>query len=243
MFELTNGLQLIVPFMIVVILAKWSGDLFTPGIYDYCITIRRYPFLHEPDDVMFNTKAADLLDEDLEMLTPRLGTFRELLDFLETARYGGYPIVSSQEDPVCLGYMFTNEVKDYLAKQHKNNVMINDTTQIVMGRYLNSEGKVPLGVFDLTADPDLNLVDESIVTVTLATPADMVHKMFRQLGSKVILVKKEAYLAGLITKKSFIKHMEEQHAKAEHNECHEEAASNIRISTIKHALPTPQCDP
>merc|ERR1740117_2057934 len=67
MFELTNGLQLIVPFMIVCILAKYSGDFFTPGIYDYCITVRKYPFLHEPDSVMYNVTAADLIDEDLEM--------------------------------------------------------------------------------------------------------------------------------------------------------------------------------
>merc|ERR1712070_1071630 len=78
-----------------------------------------------------------------------------------------------------------------------------------MGKYMSG---VPLGVFDLTRDPSLNLVDESIVTVTLQTPADMVHKIFRQLGNKVILVKKGAYLAGLITKKSFIRHMEAQHA-------------------------------
>merc|ERR1712139_610623 len=96
--------------------------------------------------------------------------------------------------------------------------MINDATQIMMGRYLNAEGKVPLGAFDLTAVPDRNLVDESIVTVTLATPADMVHKIFRQLGNKVILVKKQAALAGLITKKSFIRHMEEQHEKAQHSD-------------------------
>merc|ERR1711890_180113 len=121
-----------------------------------------------------------------------------------------------------------------------------DYTPIVMGRYLYKEGDVPVGVFDITAVPDLNLVDEAIVTVTLATPADMVHKIFRQLGNKVILVKKEAYLAGLITKKSFIRHMEEQHAKAEHSrgaEHGEEDAtrndnrrSARRTSTLRNAI-------
>merc|ERR1719473_312379 len=89
MFELTNGLQLIVPFMIVCILAKYTGDIFTPGIYDYCITVRKYPFLHEPDDVLFSTKAADLLDEDLEMLTPNLGSIKDFVYFLENAKYSG----------------------------------------------------------------------------------------------------------------------------------------------------------
>jgi len=209
MFELTSGLQLIVPFMIVCILAKYSGDVFTPGIYDYCITIRKYPFLHEPDDVMFTTSAADLIDEDLEMLTPNLGTVYDFQKMLERAKYGGYPVVQSLEDPIFLGYIFTEAVKDYLALQCKNNVMINNTTRIIVGRYVES---IPAGVFDLTADAALNLVDESVITVTMETKADMVHKLFRQMGNKVIIVKKEGYVAGLITKKSFIRHMEKLHA-------------------------------
>merc|ERR1712070_931680 len=106
-----------------------------------------------------------------------------------------------------------------------------------MGRYV--EG-VPPGVFDLTKDPQVNLVDESVVTVTLETPAEMVHKIFRQLGNKVILVKKEAHLAGLITKKSFIRHMEAQHtihAQPSHTEAmpDTEAHMNLRTSRLREA--------
>merc|ERR550514_912063 len=66
MFELTSGLQMIVPFMVVCMLAKWVGDYFTIGIYDYCITIRKYPFLHEPDDVTSAHNATDVMDKQVE---------------------------------------------------------------------------------------------------------------------------------------------------------------------------------
>jgi len=217
MFELTNGLQLIVPFMIVCILAKYSGEVFTPGIYDYCMTVRKYPFLHEPDSVMFKTKASDLVDEDLQMLTPNLGSLFEFQAWINNAKFGGYPVVTSLDDPVFLGYLFTEQCADYLNQQVKpknSNNMLNESTRIVMGRYV---ADIPIGVFDLTADPEMNIVDESIVTVSVDTPADMVHKIFRQLGNKVIIVKKEAKLAGLITKKSFIRHMESLHSAEENH--------------------------
>jgi len=236
MFELTNGLQLIVPFMIVCILAKYTGDVFTPGIYDYCITIRKYPFLHEPDDVLFHTKASDLIDDDLEMLTPNLGTVFDFKNFVENAKYGGYPVVQSLEDPVFLGYMFTEQVKDYLRLQCKNNVMINSSTRILIGRYVK---ELPAGSFDLTADPEVNLVDESIITVTMETPAAMVHRIFRMLGNKVIVVKQGAFVAGLITKKSFIRHMEQLHSAADHDQPaetkKEPEKKNRRASTLKAA--------
>merc|ERR1719223_763819 len=66
MFELTGGIQLIVPFMVVCLLAKWVGDQFEEGIYDYCIAIRKYPFLHEPDEVTFHTNAGQVMDEAID---------------------------------------------------------------------------------------------------------------------------------------------------------------------------------
>ena len=40
MFELTGALQLVVPFMLAVLTAKWVGDYFTHGIYDEVIRLR-----------------------------------------------------------------------------------------------------------------------------------------------------------------------------------------------------------
>ena len=63
MFELTGALQHIVPFMVAVQLAKWTGDFFGDGIYDCHIELRQYPFLHEPEEHSVSGIAADIMDE------------------------------------------------------------------------------------------------------------------------------------------------------------------------------------
>merc|ERR1719221_1792255 len=73
MFELTGGLQLVMPFMLAVLTAKWVGDCFTGGIYDCCIKLRGYPFLHEPDEVTFRSRACDIMDAELDCLTVLTG--------------------------------------------------------------------------------------------------------------------------------------------------------------------------
>merc|ERR1719238_1704205 len=88
MFELTGGLQLVVPFMIVCMLAKWVGDYFTIGIYDSLILVRKYPFLHEPDEVTFHTSAKDVMDESIDCLHPENGSVESVIRFLKDARYG-----------------------------------------------------------------------------------------------------------------------------------------------------------
>merc|ERR1712226_940946 len=66
MFELTDGLQLIVALMIVCMISKWTGDYFNEGIYDSLIKLRNYPFLHEPDEACMKHLAKDVMDIDLE---------------------------------------------------------------------------------------------------------------------------------------------------------------------------------
>ena len=46
MFEVTGGLQYIVPFMVATMASKWIGDAFgKDGIYDGHITLNEYPYL------------------------------------------------------------------------------------------------------------------------------------------------------------------------------------------------------
>merc|ERR1719183_2529004 len=123
MFELTGGLQMIVPFMIVCITAKAVGDYFTPGIYDYCIIIRKYPFLHEPDGVTFHSKAYQCMDDQaLDCLHPAMNqTCEVLLHFLENFKHGGLPITKSETDSTLLGYVYSNRLAARIKKYLKDN--------------------------------------------------------------------------------------------------------------------------
>eukprot|EP00928_Gymnodinium_smaydae_P070199 TRINITY_DN5409_c2_g3_i1.p1 TRINITY_DN5409_c2_g3~~TRINITY_DN5409_c2_g3_i1.p1 ORF type:complete len:736 (+),score=128.75 TRINITY_DN5409_c2_g3_i1:93-2300(+) len=204
MFELTGGLQLIVPFMVVCTLAKWVGDYFTIGIYDYIIVIRKYPYLHEPDEVTFNAKAKDVMDECIDCLHPESGTVGGLLKFLKNAKHGGYPLTQSPTDPTLLGYLHTNQLISHLEKQLAENAFVQESTKVWFCKYV--EGKKPSNVMDLS-----KLVDECVTVVVAETPAAQLQTMFRNLGLKIILVRHKAELLGIITKKSFITNLEEIH--------------------------------
>merc|ERR1712037_816111 len=114
MFELTGGLQLIVPFMVAVLISKWVGDSLTPGIYDYCIQIRRYPYLHETDDISMRSKVQDVMDVDVQSVHWNLGTVADVTRFLESSKYGGFPIIKSKAEPMVYGYVHTEALTAFL---------------------------------------------------------------------------------------------------------------------------------
>lgn len=205
MFELTGGLQMIVPFMIVCITAKAVGDYFTPGIYDACITIRKYPFLHEPDGVTFHSKAYQCMDDTaLDCLHPAMSQNCEvLLNFLDTFKHGGLPITRSETDNTLLGYVYTNRLKAFITKFLQDNPLAVNS-KAVFAKFL--DGPAPAGALDLSSQ-----VDEGVLRVPPTCPAEQIHSYFRLLGVKLVFVVSKGALKGMITKKTFIAHMEELH--------------------------------
>merc|ERR550514_953025 len=99
-------------------LAKWVGDYFTIGIYDYIIIVRGYPYLHEPDEPGeegYAKKASDCMDfQEISCLHPDGATIGKFREFLENAKYGGYPLTQARDDPTLLGYVHTKALKDFL---------------------------------------------------------------------------------------------------------------------------------
>eukprot|EP00929_Paragymnodinium_shiwhaense_P030646 TRINITY_DN17329_c0_g2_i1.p1 TRINITY_DN17329_c0_g2~~TRINITY_DN17329_c0_g2_i1.p1 ORF type:complete len:762 (-),score=183.28 TRINITY_DN17329_c0_g2_i1:358-2643(-) len=203
MFELTGGLQLIVPFMIVCMLAKWVGDYFTIGIYDYLILVRRYPFLHEPDEVTFNTYARDVMDERIDCLHPEAGSLGSLIKFFETSKYGGYPVTQSSNDPTLLGYVHTDFMLRFLKGELARGAFVGQKTKVYFSKFMNEKPKEGLDAS--------KCVDEGVMVVVPETPAVQLQAIFRNLGVKIVLVRKKAALVGMLTKKAFIIHMEELH--------------------------------
>lgn len=204
MFELTGGLQLICPFMLSCMAAKWVGDYFTPGIYDYCIQIRGYPYLHEPDEVTYITNAGEIMDEAIDCIHPEPGTVGSFQKFLKEAKHGGYPLTQSSTDHTLLGFLWVAQLREYIEKMLDENPMgVNDRMKVAFSRFLTVK---PDNCLDLS-----NLVDESVLRAVPETPAVVIHKLFRNMGIKQILITRKGDLVGMITKKSFITHMEELH--------------------------------
>lgn len=208
MFELTGALKLIVPFMIVCMLAKWVGDYYTPGIYDYCITIRKYPFLHEPDDTLYEHYASDIMDDHLDCLHPTPAPLWVYLKyFTELAVHSGYPVTTSESDTTILGYLNARPVVPYLKEQMKDS-KFHEKTQV--GFFSLVGQRVPPDAIDLS-----RYVDDGVMRVVPQQEAADLHRAFRLLGIKAILVHQYGKLQGMITKKVFVHFMEEHHQGAE----------------------------
>jgi chloride channel 3/4/5 len=212
MFELTSGLQLIVPFMIACMSAKWTGDLFGEGIYDKSILTRKYPYLHEPDEKSFKTTAGDIMDEGLECFSPEPGMVGNLVRFLKTAKYGGYPVTRSKTDRTLLGYLHTAELYAHLKQELDENPLIEEKTPCIFKKFVDDPN--PRG-FDIS-----KYVDMTVTRAVPEMPAAQIHAMFRSLGIKLILIQNGALLAGCITKKSFIKYMDDIHHHGENTHKH-----------------------
>jgi chloride channel 3/4/5 len=208
MFELTGGLQLVMPFMLAVLVAKWVGDCFTDGIYDCCIMLRGYPFLHEPEDVTFTKRVCDIMDSDLECITAQPAPISDLLADLQKSSYGGFPLIRSIEDHTLLGYVQTSKMIQHLQTELAASSCVDSSTPVVFAKFLPSVDAKDM--VDLSQS-HVKLLDESVIHVVPETPPAQIHNIFRQLGVKVVLVTRFGKLVGMLTKKAFLHHLHEGH--------------------------------
>merc|ERR1712039_346058 len=78
---------------------------------------------------------------------------------------------------------------------------------VAFRRFIEGSQETPYGEVDLS-----DLVTVAVTRIVEETPAAQVHYMFRNLGINIIMITDESNkVVGMITKKSFIHHMEELH--------------------------------
>jgi len=222
MYELTSALQLVVPFMIAVLTAKFVGDSFGQGIYDRVIELRGYPYLHDPDEHGCDTRARSLMDDDIDCVYADAGTLGDLLKKVTETKFGGFPLVQSASDPTLLGYVHTAEVRMHCEKLLTSQ-LVQESMRTVFQKYCNEKVDSAL---DFSS-----LVDETVLRIVPEMPVAQVHNLFLQLGIKLVLVTRFSALAGIITKKSFVHHMSKAHHGGDGGDGGDESATEETLET------------
>lgn len=98
LIESTNEISYGLPLMLVLMIAKWSGDLFNEGLYDIHIHLRGVPLLEwEVPTGMERLKAEDIMERKLHFLYPRTRV-QSIVQILRTTAHNAFPIVSIIED-------------------------------------------------------------------------------------------------------------------------------------------------
>uniref|UniRef100_A0A672ID82 Chloride channel protein n=1 Tax=Salarias fasciatus TaxID=181472 RepID=A0A672ID82_SALFA len=207
MFELTGGLEYIVPLMAATMTSKWVADAFgREGIYEAHIRLNGYPFLEPKEEFEHNSLAVDVMrprraDPSLAVLTQDGMTVGEV-EVSNSTDYSGFPVVVSAESQRLVGFVLRRDLLISIDNARKRQEGVVSASQVVFTDHAPS--------LPADAPPPLRLrgiVDLSPFTVTDHTPMDITVDIFRKLGLRQCLVTHNGRLLGIITKKDILKHM------------------------------------
>lgn len=115
-FELTGGLEYIVPLMAAVMTSKWVGDAFgREGIYEAHIRLNGYPFLDAKEEFTHTTLAADVMrprrnDAPLAVLTQDNMTVDDIENLINETSCNGFPVIMSKESQRLVGFALRRDL-------------------------------------------------------------------------------------------------------------------------------------
>ncbi|XP_043100213.1 H(+)/Cl(-) exchange transporter 3 isoform X3 [Puntigrus tetrazona] len=209
-FELTGGLEYIVPLMAAVMTSKWVGDAFgREGIYEAHIRLNGYPFLDAKEEFTHTTLAREVMrprrsDPPLAVLTQDDMTLAELQTVISETSYNGFPVIVSKESQRLVGFALRRDITIAIenARRKQEGIVLNSRVYFTQhAPTLPADSPRPLKL--------RSILDMSPFTVTDHTPMEIVVDIFRKLGLRQCLVTHNGIVLGIITKKNILEHLEE----------------------------------
>ncbi|XP_048041487.1 H(+)/Cl(-) exchange transporter 3 isoform X2 [Megalobrama amblycephala] len=188
-FELTGGLEYIVPLMAAVMTSKWVGDAFgREGIYEAHIRLNGYPFLDAKEEFTHTTLAREVMrprrsDPPLAVLTQDDMTLAELQAIISETSYNGFPVIVSKESQRLVGFALRRDITIAIenARRKQEGIMLNSRVYFTQhAPTLPADSPRPLKL--------RSILDMSPFTVTDHTPMEIVVDIFRKLGLRQCLV-------------------------------------------------------
>lgn len=113
MFELTGALTYILPTMIVVGVTKAVSSLFPGkgGIADRMIWFSGFPYLDNKEDHNFGVPVSRVMNSSVMALPATGFTLQDVDNILSSSKkYQGFPVITSNEDKILLGYIGRTEL-------------------------------------------------------------------------------------------------------------------------------------
>jgi chloride channel 7 len=92
--EITNDLQYLFPIMLVIMISKWVGDIFTHPLYDMLLHLKDVPYLEsKPSYVMSKLKCSDIMVKPVIVLHETKETVEKIVQILASTDHNGFPVV------------------------------------------------------------------------------------------------------------------------------------------------------
>ncbi|XP_061416629.1 H(+)/Cl(-) exchange transporter 4-like isoform X1 [Lethenteron reissneri] len=219
MFELTGGLEYIVPLMAAVMTSKWVGDAFgREGIYGAHIRLNGYPFLDAKESAGAPCWARDVMrprGDSATLVTLRSEgmTLREVEEVVTRCRHTAFPVMTGTQSPRLVGMVLRCDIMIAIESARKKQPGLSDNCMVSFGGSGRSgsestevaEGSGGDGVTGETLCLR-SILDVSPFTLTDQTPMEIVIDIFRKMGLRQCLITHHGRLLGIITKKDLLRH-------------------------------------
>ena len=215
--EATGNLTYGFPVMVVLLVAKWIGDLFNEGLYDIHIQLSGVPLLGwEPPPLSDTTYASEVMSHPVVTLSP-IDTVGNIVDVLKSTTHNGFPIVDYPMEATynrrsfgkMRGLVLRSELIVLL--QHK----------IFSELYAEWEGRVDIGMFRMAYPryPDISkifvstterdyhmdlrpIMNTTPITCLHSTCLPQMFNLFRALGLRhMIVLSDDSEVVGVVTRK------------------------------------------
>jgi chloride channel 3/4/5 len=117
MFELTGGLEYIVPIVIAIVCSKLVADAFGHGgLYAHLIRIHGFPHIDAKTDLDTEGLASDVMMADPVALTCYGHTLHSLRSILEQHSFHGFPIINNDIERIVYGFVSRNDLLDAIGR-------------------------------------------------------------------------------------------------------------------------------
>lgn len=203
--EITTNMFMTLPVILVIVVSKLTGDLFTASTYDIVVALKNIPLL-EPE---IETKGWKKLEE---VPVRCIGCPREHLDFivasksftiseavnkLVSSRHNAWPVVENQNNMRLLGILTRPKLLDCLEAA---GVLPDEKGEIHLDSEANSGKELEIWAF-ASRDPFILLHKTSVL---------MAHTTFRTLGLRHLCIVDEQHaIVSLVTRTDLCEVVEE----------------------------------
>ena len=223
LYETTDQLDLILPIMGTVIIAKWVADCFNISLYDMHIELKCIPFVEShPPRAMEGMTAKEVMSSPAQTLY-EVDTLANIMALLRSTKHNGFVVVS--ESGACRGMILRNQlivllkhgrfggtVKDTIARPRGKTVLEEDLLDL--SAFAPSLQSKMLGLDDaekIIADVDpasamdlRSYMNPASITVSGDCPITRCYNLFRGMGIRHLPVVSNGRVVGIITRKELM---------------------------------------
>jgi chloride channel 3/4/5 len=206
MFEVTGGLEYIIPIMISVVCSKWIGDAFgKKPLYARLIESHGYPYIDANAEIELDGVADDIMTSPDTTVCLLLynQTLRDIKNILAQYPYHGFPIVNNEQEKLIYGYIPRSELE--LAIERAEDLDKNPGLSHLNPVHFSTE---PCEFSTMNFYDFSMYIDKYPILVRPDEPLDRVLGLFQSLGLRLVLVCDiKGHLLGLIKKKDLLLHL------------------------------------